>query len=152
MVRGMRNLFLVAIFLAGASSPAFAQQGAGVRGGVSVDPDQFYVGGHFESDELIERLHFRPNLEVGFGDDLTTVGVNIEAIYKIPLRNRRDTSFYAGGGPGINIYDRDGEDNSETEAGLNLLAGLEFGNFFFEVKGGLFDSPDLKVGIGYTFR
>lgn len=158
MLRGLRSVVVAAVWaagmvsLAGMSSPAFAQQGVGVRGGVSVDPDQFYVGGHFESDELIERLHFRPNLEVGFGDDVTTVGVNIEAIYKIPLRNHRDTAFYGGGGPAITIYDPEGSADSDTQAGLNLLAGLEFGRFFFEVKGGLFDAPDLKVGIGYTFR
>ena len=131
------------------SDPGFAQ-GPGVRAGVSVDPDQFYVGGHYETDELIEHLHLRPNLEVGFGDDVTTYAVNIEAIYKFPMKNRRDTSFYAGGGPAIIFYDRD--NGSDAEGGLNLLGGLEFGKFFFEVKGGLFDSPNLKVGIGYTFR
>ena len=124
-------------------------QGPGVRAGVSVDPDQFYVGGHYETGELVDDLYLRPNLEVGFGDDLTTVAINIEAIYKFALK-RRDTRFYVGGGPAINIYD--GENDSDTEGGLNLLAGLEFGKVFIEVKGGVFDSPDLKVGIGYTFR
>jgi hypothetical protein len=135
--------------LAGFPTPAAAQAGPGLRAGVSVDPDQFYFGGHFETDPLIEQLYFRPNVEVGVGDDVTTVAFNIEAIYKFPLQ-RRGTSFYAGGGPAVIIYDRD--DRSDTEGGLNLLGGLEFGQFFFEVKGGLFDSPNLKVGIGYTFR
>ena len=125
-------------------------QGPGVRAGVSVDPDQFYVGGHYETEELVEHLHLRPNLEVGFGDDVTTYAINIEAVYKFPIKNRRDTSFYAGGGPAINIYDRD--DGSDFKGGLNLLGGIEFGKVFVEVKGGLFDSPNLKVGIGYTFR
>jgi hypothetical protein len=137
-----------AAFVAG-SGVALAQ-GPGVRAGVSVDPDQFYVGGHYETDELIEQLHLRPNLEVGFGDDVTTVAVNIEAVYKFPIRNRRDTRFYAGGGPAIVFYDRD--NGSDAKGGLNLLGGLEFGKVFFEVKGGVFDSPNLKVGIGYTFR
>ena len=128
---------------------AFAQ-GPGVRAGISVDPDQFYFGGHYETDELIDRLYLRPNLELGVGDDVTTVALNIEAIYKLALKNRRDTYFYAGGGPAINVYDF--ENGSDTKGGLNLLAGLEFGKFFFEVKAGAFDSPDLKVGIGYTFR
>ena len=132
------------------SAGTAAAQGPGARAGVSVDPDQFYVGGHYETDELIERLYFRPNLEVGFGDDVTTVAVNIEAIYKYALRNHRDTRVYAGGGPAINFYDRDNE--SDAKGGLNLLGGIEFGKVFFEVKGGLFDSPNLKVGIGYTFR
>jgi hypothetical protein len=139
------------VFLAASAmaSPAEAQ-GPGVRAGVSVDPDQFYVGGHYETSPLVDRLYFRPNVEVGFGDDLTTVAVNLEAVYKIPLKSNRPTSFYMGGGPAIVIYDRDG--GTDTEGGLNLLAGLEFGKFFVEVKGGVFDSPDLKVGVGYTFR
>ena len=132
------------------SEPAHAQ-GPGVRAGVSVDPDQFYFGGHYETGELIDRLRFRPNLEVGVGDDVTTVAANIEVIYKIPVKKRRGTSFYLGGGPAINWYDT--EDDTDAEAGFNLLGGIEFNErFFFEVKGGLADSPDLKIGIGYTFR
>ena len=77
-------------------------QGPGVRAGVSVDPDQFYVGGHYETDELIDHLYLRPNLEVGFGDDVTTVAINIEGIYKFPLKNRRGTNVYAFG-PGGKI-------------------------------------------------
>jgi len=147
----VRRVFLASLFsvLLVAASPASAQ-GPGVRAGVSVDPDQVYVGGHYETDELIESLYLRPNLEVGFGDDVTTLAVNIEAIYKYALRNHRDTRVYAGGGPAINFYDRD--EGSDAKGGLNLLGGIEFGKVFFEVKGGLFDSPNLKVGIGYTFR
>ena len=148
MVRLLCATAMVAA-LAAIATPAAAQAGPGVRAGVSVDPDQFYFGGHFETDPLIEQLYFRPNVEVGVGDDVTTVAFDIEALYKFPLQ-RRGSSFYAGGGPAVIIHDRD--DRSDTEGGLNLLGGLEFGKFFFEVKGGLFDSPNLKVGIGYTFR
>jgi hypothetical protein len=150
MVR--RLLFAGMVMLAGVVGVAdqALAQGPGIRGGVSVDPDQFYIGGHFETDELIDHLYLRPNLEVGFGDDVTTIAVNIEAVYKFALKNRRDTRFYAGGGPAIIVYDRD--NGSDAKGGLNLLGGLEFGKFFFEVKGGLVDSPSLKVGIGYTFR
>ncbi len=142
-------VLLAVVTLAAAATPA-AAQAPGVRAGVSVDPDQFYFGGHYETGELIEYLHLRPNVELGLGDDVTTLSVNIEAIYKFPLRTRRDTTFYAGGGPAINFYDFD--DGSDTQAGLNLLGGIEFGKVFVEVKGGVFDSPNLKVGIGYTFR
>ena len=143
-----RAVVACAVVVIGAGTAA--AQGPGVRGGVSDDPDQFYIGGHFETDELIDHLYLRPNLEVGFGDDVTTIAVNIEAVYKFALKNRRDTRFYAGGGPAIIVYDRD--NGSDAKGGLNLLGGLEFGKFFFEVKGGLVDSPSLKVGIGYTFR
>ena len=67
-----RVAILVSVFslLVVVPSPA-AAQAPGVRGGVSVDPDQFYVGGHYETGPLVDRLHFKPNIELGFGDDIT---------------------------------------------------------------------------------
>jgi hypothetical protein len=36
---------------------------------------------------------------------------------------------------------------------LNLPGGLEHeSGLFFEVKAGAFDSPDLKAGVGFTFK
>ncbi len=96
-------------------------------------------------------LYLRPNLEIGVGDDVTLIAANIEAIYKIPLKNRRGTAFYLGRRSRDQLVRQ--RLQSDTKAGLNLLAGLEFNErFFFEVKGGVADSPDLKVGVGYTFR
>ena len=130
--------------------PAVAQD-AGLRGGLSVDPDQFYFGGHIETSPLVDRIHFRPNVEVGFGDDITLIGANMEFVYKFP--NRRDWGLYAGGGPALNVYMFDNVDDSETDAGLNLLLGVENSRgLFFEFKMGLIDSPDFKFGVGWTFR
>ena len=63
---------------------ASAQVAPGLRAGVSIDPDQFYVGGHLETDPLVERLVFRPNVEVGFGDDVTLAAFNFEFVWKFP--------------------------------------------------------------------
>jgi hypothetical protein len=131
-------------------SPASAQA-PGVRGGVSVDPDQFYLGAHYETGPLVDRLHFKPNVEVGFGDDLTLIALNFEFVYKFPTR--RAWNLYAGAGPAINIYSFDDLDDSETEPGLNFLFGAEHARgLFFELKLGAIDSPDLKFGVGWTFR
>ena len=141
--------FLLGLVLL-SSAPAAAQDG-GLRGGLSVDPDQFYFGGHFETSPLIDRLHFRPNLEVGFGDDLTLIAANMEFVYKFPRRG--GWGIYAGGGPALNIYMVDDTDDSETDAGLNLLVGVEQASgLFFEFKLGVIDSPDFKFGVGWTFR
>ena len=129
-------------------SPA-AAQGPGVRAGASVDPDQFYLGGHYESNALVDRLHFKPNAEIGFGDDVTTVALNFEFVYKIPVS--RPWSLYLGGGPALNIYSF--ENDSDARGGLNLLFGAETSQgLFFEVKVGAIDSPDVKFGVGYTWR
>jgi len=142
------SFLLGALFIL--TTPAAAQDG-GLRGGLSVDPDQFYFGGHLETAPLVDRLHFRPNVEIGFGDDLTLIGANMEFVYKFP--NRRDWGLYAGGGPALNVYMFDDVDDSETDAGLNLLVGVESSRgLFFEFKLGVIDSPDFKFGVGWTFR
>ena len=152
MTARMKFLLTVLAFL-GIAAPA-AAQGPGIRGGVSVDPDQVYFGGHYETDALVDRLHFKPNLEVGIGDDVVATTVNMEFVYKFPSRSR--WLLYAGGGPAINFYSYDddhGNGDTNTEGGLNLLFGVENrGGLFFEVKVGAFDSPDVKFGVGFTFR
>lgn len=143
--------FLLGVVLISAT-PALAQDG-GIRGGISIDPDQFYFGGHLETGPLVERLHFRPNVEVGIGDDLTLIGANMEFVYK--FTRSRGLNLYAGGGPALNIFmfDGAGDNDSETEAGFNVLVGAETPRgLFFEFKMGLIDSPDLKFGVGYTWR
>jgi len=116
-----------------------------------MDPDQFYFGGHLETAPLVDRLYFRPNVEVGFGDDITAIAANMEFVYKFP--NRRGWGVYAGGGPALNVYMFDGVDDSDTDAGLNLLVGVESSRgLFFEFKIGAMDSPDFKFGVGWTFR
>ena len=145
----VKVLLTVLLALLATTTQAWAQ-GPGVRGGISIDPDQFYFGGHYETPALVDRLHFRPNLEVGIGDDVVTTAINFEFVYKFPSRS--PWRLYAGGGPAVNFYSFD-NDNSETEGGFNFLIGAEQRNgLFFELKVGVIDSPDLKFGVGYTFR
>jgi len=134
-----------------AAVPARAQGGLGVRGGLSVEPDQAYIGGHADLGPLVGRLWFRPNIEIGFGDDVTTVAFNGELAYWLP-RWKSGWRLYVGGGPALNLYDTE-HGGSDARAGLNLLVGFAHkGGFFTEVKVGAFDSPDLKLGMGFTFH
>src|SRR5262245_44534171 len=113
------SVALVTLGILGAAAPARAQGvGVGVRAGASVDHDQFYFGGHIETPPLVERVYLRPNLEIGVGDHVTLVAVNIEAVYKYPLSHSPWT-VYGGGGPGINYFNFE-NDESETHAGFNL--------------------------------
>ncbi len=144
----IRVSFLLPALLLLVAASASAQPG--VRGGVSIDPDQGYFGVHYETSALIDRLHFRPNVEVGLGDDVTHVGLNMEFVYKFP-RRRRDWGLYAGGGPAVNFFTANSDTN--TEGGLNLMLGVEqTRGLMFEVKVGAFGSPDVKFGVGWTFR
>jgi len=143
------SLFLVALAVVGWPALGSAQ-GLGVRAGASVDPDQFYFGGHYDSRPLVEQLHFRPNVELGVGDDITTLALNFEFVYKLPI-DGSPWNLYAGGGPAVNFYSFN--DDSSTEGGLNVVFGAEAAQgVFFELKLGALDSPDLKFGVGYTWR
>jgi hypothetical protein len=128
--------------------PAAAQE-AGIRAGVSADPDQFYFGGHVETAPLIDRLHFRPNVEIGVGNDVTLVAFNIEFAYH--LQTGRNWYAYLGGGPALNLIRFRGDTNSQ--GGFNLLIGAQHNSgLFAELKAGLADSPNVKVGVGYAVR
>lgn len=145
--------FAAATLVAGVlcAAPAQAQQGPGVRGGLSVDPDQVYVGAHYVTAPLVDRLRFQPNLEVGLGDDVKVIALNFEFAYYFP--GGGEWQPYVGGGPAINIIDSDFRDDTDTEGGFNILLGLRHRRgLFFELKVGAIDSPDLKFGVGYTFR
>jgi hypothetical protein len=136
------------------AQPAAAQDlQYGVRAGVSVDPDQFYFGGHVQTEPLIDRLHFRPNVEIGVGDHTTLIGFNVEFAYF--FRTRSPWQMYAGGGPALNVIhvDLDSDDDTRSEAGLNVLVGVQHSKgLFFEFKVGAFDSPEFKFGVGYSWK
>lgn len=146
----------VSVFLliawAATAGIAQAQGGPGIRVGLGVDPDLFMFGAHLESDPLVDRLRFRPNLEVGIGDDLTLIAINAEFAYWFP--GRRAWSLYAGGGPALNIY-RFGSGSrrdSDAEPGFNILVGVAHREgLFTEFKIGALDSPELRLTVGFAF-
>jgi hypothetical protein len=143
-----RRLPLLAFVFLLFAAPAAAQVTMGVRAGASDDPDQFYFGGHVETRPLVENVYFRPNIELGVGNDVTTIGLNFELAYKFPTN--RQWRPYAAFGPALNIYDTEGA--TESFGGFNIALGLEHsGGLFGEVKFGMIDSPDFKVGIGFRF-
>jgi len=133
-----------------AANPAEAQVAPGVRAGVSLDPDQFYFGGHIETSPLVDRLRFRPSVDVGIGSDVTLVAGNFDFTYTFP--GGRAWNLYVGAGPSINWYDFD-NGRSDSEGGFNFLIGAkQTGGLFFEMKVGVEGSPEVKFGVGYTFR
>jgi hypothetical protein len=150
----LRHSLLVAVALVAALPASAAAQDFGLRAGVSVDPDQFYFGLHVQTDPLIDRLRFTPNIELGVGDDLVLVALNFEFTYGIPVNNQ-PWNIYVGAGPAVNLYsyDDDRGDDSDVEGGFNILFGVAHrGGLFVEFKVGALDSPELKFGVGYTFR
>src|SRR5262245_7843700 len=113
------RLVVVALMLGCVAVPASAQS-AGARVGISVDPDQFYFGGHLETAPLVDQLRFRPNVEIGLGDHVTLVALNFEFAYLFPLG--QPWNLYAGAGPALNIIHED--DDTSSEGGFNFLVGV----------------------------
>ena len=58
------SLFLVVLLLINSRAAA---QGIGFQGGVTVDPEQGFVGTHFETGELFRNFRFRPGIAAGRG-------------------------------------------------------------------------------------
>ena len=116
---------------------------------------QFYFGGHVETGPVVDRLWFRPNAELGLGNDQVLIAFNLEFAYRIPVQSK-PWAPYLGAGPALNIgswTDRGGDDQTNLRGGFNSLVGVAHRDgLFTELKVGVMDNPDLKFGIGYSFR
>lgn len=160
------RLLLFAAVLGTTPSLAFGQsyfadevgyRGWGPRLGLSLNPDQVHFGAHLDFGQFADHVRLQPNLELGFGEDVKLFTINAEAAYRFNSRWEL-WSPYLGGGLGANIKSMDvGDSNeSQTDIGVNLLAGVEKGlsngdRFFLEGKVSLNDVPDFKVTAGWTF-
>ena len=133
-----------------AGQPADTAMSFGVRAGVSAQPNQFVVGGHIESPRLgvTRTVSLRPNVEIGFGDDVTLLTGNLEIVRWFEFPNSPWT-MYVGGGPSLNWLL---EDEGDVGGGATLLVGLQHAQgLFFEMKaGGGFNAPTLKGIVGFT--
>lgn len=124
-------------------------QGIGFQGGVTVDPEQAFVGTHFETGELFRSFRFRPGIDGGFGGDFSLATLNIEFLYHIEVG--RSWSVYQGGGPAV-VFVRQ-NDRTSTHAGSFFTFGFAHENgFFTDFKLGTGTAPTLKFAVGYTVR
>ena len=141
----------VVLVVVGLLTPAIAgAQNLAVTGGAIVNPDQFYVGAKYDWP-LIDNVWLEPSMDLGFGNDMKLVAGNLDATYRKPLSRRSPWIFVGGGGPALNHYRFPG--SSDTQLGLNLLAGLRHSRgLFMEMRVGVADSPDFRFGVGYTIR
>lgn len=125
-------------------------QGIGFQGGVSVDPEQVFVGTHFETGELFRNFRFRPGIDGGFGGDFSLATINVEFLYHVEF-GRSGWSLYQGGGPAVVLLRR--SDNTSVHAGTFVTFGFAHENgFFTDFKLGNGTLPTLKFAVGYTVR
>jgi len=130
-------------------------QGIGPRFGVSINPDQIHFGGQLDLGDLAPQLMLMPNLEVGFGNDVTVVAPMFEVDYCF-RENWNSWNPYAGGGIGPVFVSAKGG-GSDTQLGVAVQGGIArhmsraSGFFFMELKLGLVDYPDAKFTVGWSF-
>ena len=134
------------------TSPARGQ-GIGFEGGATIDPDQGFIGTHFETGELMPNLRFRPGIDGSFGGDYSLASINIEFLYSIPLKH--GWALYQGGGPAIILQRISAGNVHDTSVHGGTFITLGFANengFFTEFKLGGNFSPNLKFGAGFIVR
>jgi hypothetical protein len=138
--------------------PAVAQEGFGFRGGVTIDPEQGFAGMHYLA-AVADRLRLQPAAEVGFGSDLTLVTFRVDFTQWFEL-GASQWSLYVGGGPAVNILRYDdalaqlrGGDSIDVDGGFDFALGFAHRDgVMLEIRVGSAGSPDLRFGVGYTFR
>jgi opacity protein-like surface antigen len=134
-------------------------RGWGLRAGVTDDPDQVVVGVQFNFGEFVSNLRFQPDLQAGFGDDITTLYATVPVYYRF----NADQKFtpYAGGGIAFGFVDVDlpagsSGDDTSFEVGGRLTGGLEWdlsggGEFAVELSLGTADVHDAQVVAVWNF-
>jgi len=140
--------------VAGQRSAGF--HGIGPRVGFTINPDQVHFGGHIDFGDITPSVMMLANLEIGVGDNLTTIAPSFELDYRF----REDWGAwtpYLGGGVGPIFYSHDNGGSSSDFAAYAQFgvgkgsAGSKSGHFFIEGKLGLGDAPDFKATVGWTF-
>lgn len=163
--RTTRAPFLAAaVLLALAAAPPAAAQDLGMRGwglraGAATDPDQVIVGAHFDLGEVIDQLRLQPSLELGIGDDVSTVQGLVPVHYRFETGG--EWTPYTGGGLLLALIDYDDrpgrrDDDNELEIAPVAVGGVEWApsggrRLLFELQLGGGVAFDAKVVVGMTF-
>jgi len=150
-----RFLALVVLISSAFVFSARAETSAGIRGGLSSNPDQFLFGGQLNLDAISEHVYIVPSGEAGFGDDAFTLSFNGDVQYRFDVEGK--VRPYAGGGLTVYYFNLDNGGGSDTNLGVTVLGGIFFGQshghpMFVEAKAGLTDEvPDWKFIFGINF-
>jgi len=143
---------------------------AGIRGGVGFSPELIEIGGHMNFGPILtDRLTFRPGIGLGAGEVTTTLGFNLDLLYRLtgaassaPLR------LYAGGGAnfalshesfeadvpveGTDTTNRLNFSDTDFQNGLNIIFGVRRRNgMFVEMNATAWGAHNVRLLIGYDF-
>ena len=116
---------------------------------------QMHFGAHAKLSDLFPNVQFTPNIEMGFGDDLTLVTLQGDLSYRFTELVSFPWELYGGGCLALN-YLKPANFDSDFQLGLSALAGISKAlnngdELLLETRFGILDSPDFKLTLGYTF-
>ena len=142
------------------SSPNIGWHGWGVRLGVTDGADQVIGGAHFNLGEFSKNLRFQPDVQLGTGDDRTTLYGTAPVYYRFDTSSR--LTPYAGGGVALGYAEQDlppgaSGDGNDFGIGVKATGGLEWGGknrgqaFFVELSLGFGDVHDAQLLGAWTF-
>ena len=145
---------LFPVFAAGADHDDSGLEAWGVRLGVGNDPDQIIVGVQFDLGQIVDRVRFEPNVELGFGDDHTILSASAPVHYLFDVDAK--VQPFAGGGVSVAYIDHDHGGDEDTEIALKLIGGVDWRlrndrGFRLEFDLHLGDVYDAQVMAAWSF-
>jgi hypothetical protein len=140
-----------------AAGRANAQEGFGLHGGATIDPDHGFFGMYYISRPLAGTLRIHPGADVGFGDDSLLAALHVDLAQWFEINPR--WHLYFGAGPTVNIYRLDlrpsGDNDmlTDVDGGFETMVGfVRDRRWQLEMRVGANGSPDLRFTVGYTFE
>jgi hypothetical protein len=153
--------------------------GLGLQAGAALDPILIDVGGHARFGPIFsDRVSFRPGFDFGFGEVTTTLGINLDVLFRLTnSTSQARWAPYVGFGPnfamshaGFNAEDQDfdvedGDDvddedepsrfdfsDTDFETGLNLIVGARSRRgMFFEFNATAYGVTNIRLVVGFDF-
>ena len=118
-------LSIFALSLIFSTRDAAAQNAIGANVGYDIDAEEWFAGAQFRLAPASLPVIINPSVETFFVDGFTWLHFDLNALYPFGVDNTTFTP-YAGAGLGIDYIKSENGDGN-TDAGLNLLFGANFG-------------------------
>ena len=176
VVAAQQNVPAPAQRAAAEAESAARRFGAGVQGGIGLDPEIIDFGAHATFGPIFRpNVQLRPGIEVGLGEITTLFGINVDVLYTFPGYTS-DTRWipYVGAGPNFSLSHRgfeteegdhvdvDGTDDEDVgrfdfsdtdfEGGMNFIVGMRRqSGMFFEMKATAWGVSNVRLLAGFNF-
>ena len=128
------------------------------RLGVTLGPEQVTLGVEIVRAGIadIDHLEFRPAVDLGLGDDRTTLRGSANLGYSVPTSGG-DVRVTPLVGVSLHYESREFDpgdgmprrDDSDTDLGVNFGAAAEAGDLIFAAVIGMGGIPDVSISVGF---